>query len=112
MDLIQYPLHSIHRPKKVDSRRPGLPHLIANLFSGLDKILGVAELEFICSKGNPHGSGYPNGWRTTNRHRSNGFSHRGGTPAIEIADLLRKPPLIKDSYTISPPFNGFKFHSA
>jgi len=84
---------------------------MANLFSGFDEKSGMAEMNVFGSEGNSHGSGNSNGWRTTNCHRSNGFGHRGGIPAIEIADLLRKPPLIKNPDPITFPFNGFKFHA-
>jgi hypothetical protein len=77
----------------------------------LGEIPGITELCFFRSESNSHGSGYPDGWRTANRHHPNGFGHRRGIPAIEIADLLRKPPLIKDSYAIILPLNAFKFHS-
>jgi hypothetical protein len=80
--------------------------------NGSGETPGIAELGFFRSEGNPHGSGHPDGWGTTNRHRSNGVGHTQGIPAIEIAHLLRKPPLIKDSYAIILPLNGFKFHGA
>src|SRR3972149_5122733 len=98
INLIHYLFHSIDGPKKVDRSRPGLAHLITNLFKGFNERLRLMGQGLPCGKSDSHGCSDTDGRRATNGHGSNGLGHSRGVPAIQVTDPLRKSPLVEDSY--------------
>ena len=109
-NTLQYPFHTIHGPKEIHRRGPGLSHFLANLFNSFSKYPGIIRPVFLRPQGNPHRSRYSDRRRPPDGHGPNRLSHRRCTPAIQVPNLLGKPSLIENPYPITFPFNGFEFH--
>src|SRR4030042_3015945 len=111
VNSVHYLFDSVYSPKEVDSSGPTQTHLITSLFKGFKERFRLMGQGLPCSKSDSHGCSDTDGRSTANGHGSNGLRHSRGIPAIQIADLPRKPPLVEQSYPVTFPFNGFEFHN-